>query len=207
MRRSPYPKPSLQLFQTAWIERLTIISLRGFLATWSILLPLIGVAGFLLAPTIWAPALLLAGALVWFLVEYGLHRFPFHYEANSPLLQRLVFIIHGNHHADTNDPLRNLMPPIVSVPVGLMVWGASVWAMGLQGTWFLLGFMMGYAVYDLVHYACHQFPLKGRFWRALKKHHMRHHHLDEPGNYAITAIMLDRLFGTRIETSGDRAAG
>ena len=116
------------------------------------------------------------------------------------MLKQMVFVIHENHHAAPNDPLRNLMPPIVSVPVGALVWLLSLAVFGLSGTWFLLGFMVGYVAYDLVHFACHQFPMKGRIGRALKVHHMRHHHLKVGGNYAITGLIWDRVFGTLISS-------
>jgi sterol desaturase/sphingolipid hydroxylase (fatty acid hydroxylase superfamily) len=32
----------------------------------------------------------------------------------------------------------------------------------------------------------------------LKTHHMHHHHLREEGNFAITGMMWDRLFRTRV---------
>lgn len=191
----------LRLFKSPWLEKLTVVSLSFFVALWAVLLPVIAGIGFHVAPTILAVPLFVAGVIVWTLTEYALHRYIFHFEPRSPLLRQAIFVIHANHHADANDPLRNLMPPIVSIPVGLAVWALSVWALGLQGTWFLLGFMTGYVAYDLVHFACHQFPMKGRIGRMLKTHHMRHHHLKVEGNYAITGMIWDRIFSTRISSA------
>lgn len=193
----------ITLFQSSLLERFTIVSLRWFVALWVVLLPAIAVVGSMYASTLWAPALIGLGWLVWSLTEYLLHRHVFHFEPRSALLKRAVFIIHGNHHADSNDPLRNLMPPIVSIPVGLLVWAAALAIAGPAGTWLLLGFMSGYVIYDLVHYACHQFPMKGRFGRMLKVHHMRHHHLHAKGNYAITGMLWDRVFATRITSASE----
>jgi sterol desaturase/sphingolipid hydroxylase (fatty acid hydroxylase superfamily) len=198
----PSSRPRVTLFRSTRLERLTVVSLRWFVVLWAVLLPAIAVAGAILAPTLWAPALVALGWLVWSLTEYMLHRHVFHFEPRSPLLQRAVFIIHGNHHADSNDPLRNLMPPIVSIPVGLLIWAGASAMIGPAGTWFLLGFMLGYVIYDLVHYACHQFPMKGRIARFLKTHHMRHHHLRAKGNYAITGMIWDRVFATKIPSGG-----
>jgi sterol desaturase/sphingolipid hydroxylase (fatty acid hydroxylase superfamily) len=188
----------LRLFRNPWLEKLTVISLGAFLAVWAVLLPGIAVTGFHVAPTVWAVPLVVVGMIVWTLTEYALHRFVFHFEPRSPMLRQAIFVIHANHHADANDPLRNLMPPIVSIPVGLAVWALSVWVLGAQGTWFLFGFMTGYVIYDLVHFACHQFPMKGRIARMLKTHHMRHHHFKVEGNFAITGMIWDRIFSTRI---------
>ncbi|WP_233994123.1 sterol desaturase family protein [Porphyrobacter sp. AAP60] len=191
----------MTLFRSNRLERLTVVSLRGFVVLWAILLPAITFVAISYAPTMWAPALIGLGWLVWSLTEYLLHRHVFHFEPRSRLLQRAVFIIHGNHHSDSNDPLRNLMPPIVSIPVGLLIWAAAIAIAGPAGSWILLGFMSGYVLYDLVHYACHQFPMKGGLGRRLKTHHMRHHHLRAKGNYAITGMLWDRVFSTYLSSN------
>jgi sterol desaturase/sphingolipid hydroxylase (fatty acid hydroxylase superfamily) len=190
----------LKLFRNPWLERLTVIPAGAFIVLWAVLLPAISFVGLATAPYAWAFPLVIGGVFVWTLTEYALHRYVFHFEPRSPLLRQAIFVIHANHHADSNDPLRNLMPPIVSIPVGGLIWAASLWALGAQGTWFLLGFMLGYVAYDLVHFACHQLPMKGRIGRALKAHHMRHHHLQVDGNYAITGLIWDRVFSTRISS-------
>lgn len=186
------------MFDSQSLEAFTVISAPAFLVLWASLLPAILAAGVVYAPTPWAALFVALGVLVWTAVEYGLHRYAFHFEARSRLLQRIVFVIHGNHHAEPNDPLRNLMPPIVSVPLGALIWVTMVAVGGAQATWCFLGFMLGYVGYDLVHYACHQRPMKGRWARALKVHHMRHHHLRAAGNYAVTGVFWDWLLSTRI---------
>lgn len=202
---SSHPRRRIKIFRSPILEGLTVMSVTFFAALWAALLPVIAVVGVMTAPTYWAPLAILAGLIFWTAVEYVLHRYLFHFETESRAMQRLVFIIHGNHHDDPNDPLRNLMPPIVSIPVGALVWAASLWVFGTVGTWFLLGFMLGYVSYDLVHYACHQFPMKGRLARMLKTHHMRHHHLPVNGNFAITGMVWDRILGTRITSTGKRS--
>lgn len=190
----------VRLFQSEQLERLTVVSARGFAIIWAILLPAIAFAGWLIAPTWWAVPLVFGGLVIWTIAEYALHRYVFHFEPRSEVLKQAVFVIHGNHHSHPNDPLRNLMPPIVSIPVGSLIWLLFVSAVGPNGTWLLLGFMMGYVAYDLVHFACHQMPMKGRLANALKVHHMRHHHLKAGGNYAITGMIWDRVFSTRISS-------
>lgn len=204
MDRITFDRDRARLFQSPFLEALTVISAPAFIALWAVALPGIMICAVIVAPTLWAPALILAGALGWSFTEYALHRYVFHFEARSELVKRWIFIIHGNHHADPNDPLRNLMPPVVSLPVGALVWFVCYSAIGPAGTWAFLGFMMGYVAYDLVHYACHQWPMKGRLARLLKVHHMRHHHLRVRGNYAITGIAWDRLLATRIGSTRDR---
>lgn len=198
MSLSPSHRGRIRLFGSPALEALTVISLRSFVVVWAIMLPAIVFFAFYYTPDVLAPLLILAGLAVWTFVEYALHRFVFHHEAQSPLMKRFVFVIHGNHHAFPNDPLRNLMPPIVSFPIAALVAASFIGALGLMGIWCFLGFMLGYVAYDLVHYACHQLPMKGRLARALKIHHMRHHHLKNEGNYAITGMVWDRVLSTRI---------
>ena len=185
------------LFKTAWLEKLTVVSAFWFIASWSVLLPLIALAGWGAVGPLAGAALFVAGLIVWSLFEYAVHRFVFHWHPKQSVAKWLVFVMHGNHHTQPNDPLRNLMPLVLSVPIAASVWAACVAVMGSPGTWLFLGWISGYVAYDLVHYACHQWPMRGR-WSALKRHHMRHHHVDPEANYAITGVFWDRVFGSRI---------
>jgi sterol desaturase/sphingolipid hydroxylase (fatty acid hydroxylase superfamily) len=205
MSLSPSRRDRVRLFGSPALEALTVISLRSFVVVWAIMLPLIATIAFHLAPTLLAPLLIAAGLAVWSFSEYALHRFVFHFEGRSLWMERFVFVIHGNHHAYPNDPLRNLMPPVVSFPIAALVAASFIGALGLMGAWMFFGFMVGYVTYDLVHYACHQLPMKGRLARVLKNHHMRHHHLKDEGNYAITGMIWDRMLSTRISAVKEKA--
>lgn len=195
----------IKLFENRWLEKLTVIPVPGFLALWFVGLPLIAWRAWWSTGQASGTAAIVAavlgcaaGIVLWTLTEYALHRFLFHWEPGSSVMEQFVFVLHGNHHDVPNDPLRNLMPPIVSLPVGALIWAAMAALAGSIGNWLFLGWISGYVAYDLVHYACHQWPMKGPVARMLKTHHMRHHHLHEEGNYAITGMMWDRLFKTHI---------
>jgi len=188
----------VRLFKNDSVEKLTVISPAAFAWTWSLALPLIAFAGWGKAEVSTALALMLAGLVVWSLFEYAMHRYLFHWSRDWRPLKWFVFLIHGNHHAAPGDRMRNLMPVIASWPIGGCVWAIAWLALGHAGTWLFLGFMIGYVAYDTVHFACHQLPMKSRIGMALKQHHMRHHHVDENRNYAITALFWDSVFGTKI---------
>lgn len=188
----------IRLFRNERLESLTRISLPGFLVVWAIALPLIAWTAMGTADLAHAIALVALGIGVWSLFEYAMHRFLFHWESRNAFVRGCVFVMHGNHHDLPNDAMRNLMPPIASFPIAGVVWAVCHLVAGVGANWTFFGFMLGYFAYDLVHYACHQWPMRGRFARMMKRHHMRHHHVAVDGNYAITALFWDRVLGTRI---------
>lgn len=198
--------PRLKLFKSRWLERLTMISAPAFMQLWAVLLPIILAAGWGAASLPASVLMMAIGLLLWTLTEYAMHRFLFHWQPARLAAARFVFVLHGNHHAVPNDPMRNLMPPAVSLPIGAMIWLGLLGLFGPAGGLVFFGFITGYVCYDLVHYACHQYPMKGRLARMLKTHHMHHHHSRHDGNYAITGMMWDRLFGTRILQTRRQAA-
>src|SRR5277367_5662612 len=131
--------------------------------------------------------LIVAGYALWTLFEYWLHRIVFHFEPEDGLGARMHWIIHGVHHDHPNDPLRLVMPPAVSVPLGA-------------------GFFTGYLVYDMTHYYLHHFRPRGRLGRALRERHMRHHFQDETRGFGISAPYWDEVFGTSSRTARVRTA-
>lgn len=141
--------------------------------------------------------LLLGGYAMWTLFEYWLHRIVFHFEPEDGLGARLHWIIHGVHHDHPNDPMRLVMPPSVSVPLGAAVFGVlylifgSHYAPGIGA-----GFFVGYLVYDMMHYYLHHFRPHGRLGRMLRERHMRHHFQDDTRGFGISAPYWDEVFRT-----------
>jgi sterol desaturase/sphingolipid hydroxylase (fatty acid hydroxylase superfamily) len=144
-----------------------------------------------------ALGLVVAGYALWTLFEYWLHRLVFHFEPQQGFGARLHWIIHGVHHDHPNDPLRLVMPPAVSVPLGGLVFAllylisGSGYAPGLA-----TGFFAGYLAYDLTHYYLHHFRPRGPLGRMLRERHMRHHFQDETRGFGISAPYWDEVFGT-----------
>jgi sterol desaturase/sphingolipid hydroxylase (fatty acid hydroxylase superfamily) len=137
------------------------------------------------------------GYALWTLFEYWLHRLVFHFEPDHGLGARMHWIIHGVHHEHPNDPLRLVMPPAVSIPLGAVVFGALYVAFGERyapgvGS----GFFVGYLAYDMLHYYVHHFRPRSRLGRALRERHMRHHFQDDTRGFGISAPYWDEVFGT-----------
>jgi dihydroceramide fatty acyl 2-hydroxylase len=142
-------------------------------------------------------ALLVAGYALWTLFEYWLHRIVFHFEPEQGLGARLHWIIHGVHHDHPNDPMRLVMPPSVSIPLGAAVFGLLYLIFGQDyAPGIGAGFFLGYLVYDMMHYYLHHFRPHGRLGRMLRERHMRHHFQDDTRGFGISAPYWDEIFGT-----------
>ena len=145
--------------------------------------------------------LVLAGYATWTLFEYWLHRLVFHFEPADGLGARMHWIIHGVHHDHPNDPMRLVMPPAVSIPLGAIVFVVmyllvgSRYAPGLGA-----GFFAGYLIYDMMHYYLHHFRPRGRIGRMLRERHMRHHFQDDTRGFGISAPYWDEVFRTSPRT-------
>ena len=101
--------------------------------------------------------------LVWTFTEYALHRFVFHYKAKSRLGKYIIFLFHGIHHDDPNDKTRLVMPPVPAVMIVsalYLLFKQLVPAQFLNA--FMGWFLIGYLIYDYIHYATHHFPMKGK---------------------------------------------
>ncbi|MBL0176204.1 MAG: sterol desaturase family protein [Ignavibacteria bacterium] len=142
-------------------------------------------------------ALFAAGLAVWTLTEYTLHRFVFHYHPTSDLGKKIHWMFHGVHHDYPSDPLRLVMPPTISIPLALLFYAFFRALMGAEySTAFMPGFLTGYLFYDISHFAVHHFPIKGRFFGAMREHHMRHHFKDPDAGFGVSSPLWDVVFRT-----------
>ena len=194
----------LRLFENRWLEKLTVISVGWFVAIWATVLTYLGVTARGSAPVITALGLVAAGWLLFTGLEYVLHRYLFHWTPKSDWMAKMVFVMHGNHHLEPADKLRALMPPIVSFPIGIAVSSLIALTFGQTGDWLFFGFVLGYIVYDITHYASHHWPMSNRLATRFKRHHLLHHFIADHGNYAVTGLFWDRLLGTKINAADRR---
>ena len=152
--------------------------------------------------------LIAAGYATWTLFEYWLHRLVFHFEPKEGFGARLHWIIHGVHHDHPNDPMRLVMPPAVSLPLGGLVFAVMYLFGGVHYAPSLgAGFFTGYLIYDTMHYYLHHFRPRGRLGRMLRERHMRHHFQDDTRGFGISAPYWDNFFRTssRSKRSSQRA--
>jgi sterol desaturase/sphingolipid hydroxylase (fatty acid hydroxylase superfamily) len=141
--------------------------------------------------------LFVAGLFVWTVTEYILHRYVFHYEPTSAVGKYLHFMMHGVHHDYPNDSKRLVMPPSLSLPLASLFFGLYYLILGSTYVFpFLGGFLVGYMLYDEIHYATHHAPLKNGVWQKVKRHHVLHHYHDPGKGFGVTSPLWDYVFGT-----------
>jgi len=154
------------------------------------------------------PSVLLAAVLgyfIWTLVEYFGHRFLFHCPFPGRFGARIHFLIHGVHHDHPNDPLRLVMPALLSGPIMLVAFAIGRLLFGLPLEYpILMGFIAGYLAYDMVHYYVHHGQPKSWAGRTLRRLHMLHHFHDPERGFGVSAPWWDYVFSTAPIRSGGR---
>jgi sterol desaturase/sphingolipid hydroxylase (fatty acid hydroxylase superfamily) len=134
------------------------------------------------------------GIFTWTATEYVLHRYMFHYVPKSKWGLRLHFIFHGVHHDYPRDTKRLVMVPSVSIPLAAAFYFLfSLFLDKVNLYAFFSGFILGYLVYDMVHYAIHHANFKTPFWKKIKQHHMLHHYDDPTKGYGVSSALWDKI--------------
>ena len=112
----------------------------------------------------------LMGIVIWTLTEYVLHRYVFHFPAKSAVMKRFVFLFHGLHHDDPNDPTRLVFPPVPAVMIVFLLYQFFALLIPAQFMDVFMGsFLIGYLCYDYIHYATHHFPMDFKSGKVFKK--------------------------------------
>jgi len=158
------------------------------------------------------------GLLIWTFLEYLLHRFAFHapdeimrethqisagLDLDEPVIPALptmrhviYFIFHGVHHEYPSDSSRLVMPPIASIPMGIVAWFVFALVFGDTAVPAFAGLLTGYLAYDTTHFVVHHRSVPTPFGKLLKRSHMRHHFLDPDEDYGVSSPLWDIVFGT-----------
>lgn len=139
----------------------------------------------------------LLGLGFWSLAEYVLHRYVFHFKPKNELQKRIAFLIHGVHHEDPADQRRLLMPPAAAVLLAAFFYCLFLIAFGsIYVKPFFAGFLVGYLVYDYIHFATHYINFQSKFFKDLKRNHMLHHFKTPNLRYGVSSTFWDKIFGS-----------
>jgi len=142
--------------------------------------------------------LLVSGFFSWSLIEYGLHRFVFHYHAKTRLGRKLLYQIHLSHHDDPTATNRIFASLFLSVPLAaaywLLVW--TITASWAATSYLFIGMSAGYFFYEWLHFQCHHGQSRLRILRYLRKYHLLHHYKTPELRFGVTSPLFDLMFGT-----------
>jgi 4-hydroxysphinganine ceramide fatty acyl 2-hydroxylase len=149
--------------------------------------------------SVWSIVLLLAsGFFSWSLIEYGLHRFIFHYDAQSRIGRKLLYQAHLSHHENPKETRRHLASLILSAPIAVAYW-VLAWAATMSwaaACYLFIGMAGGYFCYQWLHFHCHHGRSRLRLLRYLRRYHLLHHHKTPELRFGVTSPLFDLLFGT-----------
>jgi len=196
----------IRLFKSDFLEFFTHIHPAVVLIIWApvaVYFLVSAVAGRLsnVSP-LYIPVGFLVGLFAWTLAEYGVHRFVFHFPPRTPWQERISFLFHGVHHAQPQCKTRLVMPPVVSVPMAMLFYGAChlILSVVLGAPYWIApvfsGLIAGYLTYDMLHYATHHIPMHERYGKFLRKYHMLHHFKTPDQRFGVSSPLWDLVFGT-----------
>ncbi len=189
----------IRLFDNPILERLARVHPITPICFWGpFIVILLFYAGKNFEYSIWEGiGVFVLSGLIWSLFEYGLHRYIFHLRPFNKFSQRLIFLLHENHHQDPDDRGR-LMFPILPGAI-LMSLIAPLFFVGFGeklGATLLAGFTFWYLVYDYSHYAIHHFRPWGSWGRMIRKNHLIHHVHSEI-NFGVSSPLWDHILRSK----------
>lgn len=154
-----------------------------------------------------------------------MHRFLFHIDMWLPdhsFGLTLHFSLHGIHHYLLMDRYRLSVPPPLFVVLVAPFWALTQivffynWYDAVQ---VFSSCVFGYVWYDMNHYFFHHhkyvprpdLPFKSdlviprvpKYYKQLKKNHLRHHYADCYHGFGITSQLWDFVCGTELENSSN----
>lgn len=166
-----------------------------------------------------------AGVMLWSTIEYSLHRWVFHLDESLPdnrWLRLAHFLLHGVHHKIPMDRYRLVMPPVMAAAIAFPVYnllkfiimGGGIITKLPEFNLMWTGGLVGYMLYDMLHYAEHharleQVPFIGEHLAFMKKYHMKHHYGEQGSHqlgYGITSTVWDNVFNTRLNVQASKKA-
>jgi sterol desaturase/sphingolipid hydroxylase (fatty acid hydroxylase superfamily) len=142
--------------------------------------------------------LLTIGLFSWSVFEYVMHRFIFHYDAQSRLGRKFLYHAHVSHHDNPVAKGGLSSSLILGAPIGIAYW-ILAWAMTgswAVASWLFIGLVAGFFSYKWVHFQCHHRRSRVRLLRYLRHYHLLHHYKTPELRFGVTSPLFDLVFGT-----------
>ena len=198
-------KASPRLFANPVLDKLSRVHWTVPLFVYAPVIAILAALGFQSNGAAAAVGGVILGYAIWTLIEYFGHRYLFHWQFPGTFGARLHFLIHGVHHDHPNDPLRLVMPILLSGPIMLIAYGVAQLLFGMPfGYTVLAGFVLGYLAYDMVHFYTHHAVPRSALGLTLRRLHLLHHFRDHDRGFGVSAPWWDYVFGTNHARQRDR---
>lgn len=204
-------KGQARLFKNKYLEWLTK---THPLVIWSLYLPLVTVMLYLgfVAKKLSFMQVSIAfacGIFCWTLFEYLMHRFVFHFLAETDKGRKIIYIIHGNHHEYPRDKERLFMPPVPSLVLAAAIFLGMNGIHGLLGIQaysvvVFAGFLVGYLIYGSMHYAIHAWNPPFKWMKPLWRNHHLHHYKAQEKGFGVSSTLWDHVFGTMFDLKNEK---
>lgn len=149
------------------------------------------------------------GIFFWTFFEYFIHRYAFHFIAESERAKKIVYILHGNHHEYPRDRERLFMPPVPSLIIAGLVFCLMFLFLYVLGKHeyvfsFFAGFVLGYLIYGSMHYAIHAFNPPFKWMKPLWRNHHLHHYKEQEKGFGVSSTLWDHIFGTMFDLKKEK---
>ena len=197
----------IRMFQSDFLEFFSHVSPATVAGFWVPVVVILLVYAVLMAPAAAIPWYILlgffTGLFLWTLAEYCMHRFFFHHQPTNPRQERFFFLLHGVHHAQPQVKTRLVLPIPLSLPLAALFYGFFYLVLAAllhSPAWvppLMAGFLAGYLIYDLTHYAQHHFQMRAGYAKFIKRYHMQHHYKDPNTHYGVSSPLWDWVFRTQ----------
>lgn len=204
-------KGQARLFKNQYLEYLT--KTHPFVI-WGMYLPIMGFMLYfgvnkLSFSALQAIVIFTAGMFFWSFFEYMIHRFAFHFLAESERAKKIVYVIHGNHHEYPRDKERLFMPPVPSLILASFVFSLMYlvgYIFGYPGyaMAFFPGFIFGYLIYGSMHYAIHAWHPPFKWMKPLWRNHHLHHYKNTELGFGVSSTLWDHVFGTMFDLGKEK---
>jgi sterol desaturase/sphingolipid hydroxylase (fatty acid hydroxylase superfamily) len=199
-------KGQARLFKSDYLEMLTK---THPLVIWGMYIPIIGFLLYYSSNTFLYSfsrigTTFLGGMFFWTLFEYVFHRFIFHWVSDNPRIQKIAYVLHGNHHHYPRDKERLFMPPVPSLILASAILSIMYLVAGKAAFMFFPGFLLGYLLYGTMHYAIHAWNPPFKWMKPLWRNHHLHHYKNEHQGFGVSTTIWDRIFGTMFDLKKEK---
>jgi sterol desaturase/sphingolipid hydroxylase (fatty acid hydroxylase superfamily) len=199
-------KGQAQIFRNQYLEYFTK---THPLVIWAMYLPVIILLPYYSGNTLGFSALataslFLGGVFFWTFFEYIMHRFIFHWASDNPRIQRVSYVLHGNHHEFPRDKQRLFMPPVPSLIIASLIFLLMYAAIREYVFSFFPGFILGYLIYGSMHYAIHAWNPPYKWMKPIWRNHHLHHYKSEEKGFGVSSHIWDKVFGTAFDLNKEK---